>query len=148
MVVPFLGVDVMACHNDTARVQHQVHAAAVNVIYHSEALVLPEKSTLRYQLLCFTTLSSYLEGHDRSRTRFEDAREQPRGKPSSVSGLPKPNRKDNRYQQVKGRNSDAKAQNPPKPITTLGGGTPDPSCFTCGVKGHKSPECPRRGNGA
>ncbi|GMF20534.1 unnamed protein product [Phytophthora lilii] len=80
--------------------------------------------------------------------RFEDAREQPRSKPSSVSGLPKPNRKDNRYQQVKGRYSDAKAQNPPKPITTLGGCTPDPTCFTCGVKGHKSPECPRRGTGA
>ncbi|GMF37008.1 unnamed protein product [Phytophthora lilii] len=108
-------------------VQHQVHAAAVNVIYQhardSEALVLPEKCTLRYQLLpqhCPPTLKDTIDHAQ----RFEDAREQLRGKPSSVSGLPKPNRKDNRYQQVKGRNSDAKAQNPPKPITTLGGEIP------------------------
>ncbi|KAE8904771.1 hypothetical protein PF005_g18343 [Phytophthora fragariae] len=83
--------------------------------------------------------------------RFEDAR-----KPSKVrqqagnAGSTTQGRLDGRQQQGRSRStggtqhprsSMAPSQNPaaiPQEVT----------CFTCGVKGHKSPECPTKGTGA
>eukprot|EP00644_Phytophthora_capsici_P006689 jgi/Phyca11/103557/e_gw1.8.871.1 len=81
--------------------------------------------------------------------RFEDARKPTRGKPT-VPTTGGNGRQDGRIQQP-GRSRTGNTQTG-KPAASApvssSGALPEPTCFTCGQRGHKSPECPKKGTGA
>ncbi|GMF45026.1 unnamed protein product [Phytophthora lilii] len=83
--------------------------------------------------------------------RFEDARKSSR--PRQMSGSPSAKGQGRLQRQGRGRGAgNAQAhmaqQSTSSSPTPNTGPTPSPTCFTCGVVGHKSPDCPTKASGA
>ncbi|KAG2830563.1 hypothetical protein PC113_g21087 [Phytophthora cactorum] len=199
MVVPFLGVDVMAWYHEFKHAmgsnprtwplfKQQIRARYRDSDYEFKLLTKihdlqvsgtqQEYSTKVMQLLSMSSIDMpevvkrwFYQQNLRAETNsyvsqnypltlkdtiehaqsFEDAREAPKAKQSSAAGAIKQNRKDNRYQQPKGRGTEARtsnSHNPSKSIPNSGGGATVSTCFKCGVKGHKAPACPGTDPGA